>query len=77
MASIEGAGPSRLNDGEETKFDVEIIDDEEEGETAGSVLATAKGRVAFKTATYHLGRSKVTEVLLDQYLAKDLIHPTM
>jgi hypothetical protein len=77
MAGVEGAGPSHINDEEDTEIDIELVEDEEEGETAGSVPASAKGQLDLEPATYRLGRSKVTEAELDRYLAEGLIHPAM
>ena len=77
MAS-EHPGPSRFDAGEETDVDVEIVDEGEEGETTGPVPAVVKGQSDLEPATYRIGRSSVTEAVLDEYvesgLFKALLH---
>ena len=52
-----GLGPSRGEAVEETDADVEIVEEGEEGETAGPVPAVVKGQSNLEPATYRISRS--------------------
>jgi hypothetical protein len=60
--------PSRVDTGEETETDVEILEDGEECESAGAVPAVVRGLLDLTPVTYHLGRSRVKETDLDKYV---------
>lgn len=75
--TMEHQGPSHIEASEETEIDIEIVEDGEDGETAGPRPVTVRGQLDLEPATYRLGLSKVTEADLDQYLADGLLHPTM
>jgi hypothetical protein len=61
-------GPLRVEANEETDIDVEIVEEGEEGKSAGPVLATVKGLSDLTPTTYRIGRSRVTEADLDKYV---------
>jgi hypothetical protein len=54
----------------ETNVDVEIV---EEGKTAGPVPSAIKGQSDLEPATYQIGRSIMTEVVLDEYVERGLL----
>ena len=56
MAS-EHPGPSRSDAGEETDVDVEIVEEGEEGETAGPVPVAVKDQSDLEPATYRINHS--------------------
>ena len=69
--------PSRIDIGEETDTDVEIVEQGHEGETPGLVPAVIKGQLNLTLATYRIGRSRVTEAELDKYVDQGLLKPTL
>jgi hypothetical protein len=83
MADTQGVGAASEHPGpscvvvEETETDVEIVEGGEEGETIGPTPVAHHGQVDLEPATYRLGRSKVTETVLDEYMADGLLHRTM
>ena len=70
-------GPLRIDIGEETDTDVEIVEQGHEGETPGPVPAVIKGQFNLTLATNRIGRSGITEVELDKYVDQGLLKPTL
>jgi hypothetical protein len=62
---------------EEIETDVEIVEEGEEGETAGPVPAAMKGQPDLTPITYRIGQSRVTEAELDKYVDPGLLKPTL
>lgn len=75
MANTQGdiTGPLRVNASEETETDVEVVEDGEEGESAGLVPAVARGLLDLTPVTYRLGQSRVKEADLDKYVERGLL----
>ena len=76
MAS-EHPGSSHLDAGKETDVDVEIVEEGKEGETIGLVPAVVKGQSDLEPATYRIGRSSLTEAVLDEYVEKGLLKASL
>jgi len=72
MAS-EHPDPSCLDTGEETDVDVEIVEEGDEGKTTGPV----RGQSDLEPVTYRIGRSGVTEAILDKYLEQGLLKASL
>jgi hypothetical protein len=70
-------GTSHVEIDEETETDVEIVEEGEEGETAGPVPAAMRGQPDLTPVTYRIGRSRVTEAKLDKYVDQGLLKPTL
>ena len=70
-------GPSPIDISEETDIDVEIVEEGDQGETPGPVLAAIKGQLNLSSATYRIGRSRVTEAELDKYVDQGLLKPAL
>lgn len=51
-AASEHPGPSCIDVGEETRIDVKIVEEGEEGETIGPTLGAGHGQVDLELATY-------------------------
>ena len=75
--ALEHHGPSCLDAGEETDVDVEIVEEGKEGETIGLVPAVVKGKTYLEPATYRIGRSSLTEAVLDEYVEKGLLKASL
>ena len=58
---------------EETDADIEIVEESEEAETAGPAPSSTMGRPDLSPATYRIGRSRVTDDDLDEYVKRGLI----
>lgn len=72
-----GRDPSPDQAAEGTKVDVEIVEEGEEAETTSPAWYGAKGRPNLFLATYRLGRSRVTEEELDEYIGHGLIKASL
>ena len=69
--------PSRIDIGEETDTDVEIVEQGHEGETPGLVPAVIKGQLNLTLATYRIGCLRMIEAELDKYVDQGLLKPTL
>ena len=58
---------------EETDADVEIVEEGKEAETIGVVPSGAKGRPNLSPTTYRIGRSRMMDDDLDEYVERGLI----
>jgi hypothetical protein len=56
---------------------MEIMEEGEEGETAGSVPAAVRGQLDLTPVTYQIGRSRVTEADLDNYVEQGLLKASL
>ena len=68
-----GLGPSRDDASEETDSEVEIVEEGEEGETAGPVSSVVRGQLDLTLVTYRIGHSRVAKVDLDKYVEQGLL----
>ena len=68
-----GLVPLCDKDVEETNEDVEIMEEGEEGEPAGPVLADVRGQPNLTLITYRIGHSRVIEAKLDKYVEQGLL----
>ena len=53
------------------------MEEGEEGETTGPVLAAVRGKPDLSPFTYLLGRSRVTEEELDEYVERGILKPLL
>ena len=56
---------------------MEIVEEGEEGETAGPVPVAVQGQPDLTPTTYRLGRSCVTEVELNKYVERGILKPSL
>jgi hypothetical protein len=71
------SGPLRDEAVNGTDVDVEILEDGEEGETVGSVPAAIGGQPDLTPVMYRIGRTRVIEEDLDDYIGRGLIKASM
>lgn len=58
-------------------MDVEIVKEGEEAKTIGPSRSDAKGQPDLFSATYRIGRSRVTDEELDKYVSRRLIKASL